>query len=144
MAALVSIAALLLAILGWARAQGAHSRARRLQATMEELVTLMEFLCERDQAEAPGPAAEERRVDAAAKQATGQPVAIKPGPACTWGLAEGPAAGKAGFVSSDVRRRVVQLDGLGTSRSAISRETGLSQGEVRLLLAAARRTGGIA
>lgn len=119
--------ALLLAALAWLRSQVARNQVRCLQSTVEEMIGLMEVLSDRNE------------VFLAADRPPSQAE-----PAALTRNETAEQLGRARVPGFDIHRRVLELDGSGTSRSGICRETGLSHGEVKLLLALAQRAGGMA
>jgi hypothetical protein len=125
------MAALGLASLAFIVARGARRHTRRLQATLEEMVSLMEVLTERPPV-APGGYLPEATGSVTAPGARSEAALLVTAPSST------------GAGVTDVRQRVIELDAAGASRSAICRETGLSHGEVTLLLAMTQRMGGVA
>ncbi|MDP2872535.1 MAG: hypothetical protein Q8P31_08375 [Bacillota bacterium] len=141
MAVTLGFVSLLLAALACFRAHGARRHTRRLQATLEEMIALMELLSERYPGEG---------IDSAGETAEGPagrcsaPVTEEFAPAADGRAGAGGAPPCSPDAGAGVRQRVAQLDANGASRSAICREIGLSQGEVKLMLAMYQRIGGAA
>jgi hypothetical protein len=124
----MSAVSLLLAAMAWSRAQAARDRVRRLQHTIEEMIGLIEALSDRGE-------------ESAVATKDRSPLQAPPaGVAASAFLPSGAGRGS----GAALHQRVLEMNAAGTGTSAVCRETGLSHGEVKLLIALAERTGGVA
>lgn len=132
----VALAALLVAGYALLGARAASSRARRCLATIDELITLFEQLADQSPA-------------AAVPEAEGRADAETPGPPPQNPAAQGPPAPgdverlpspDRVEITSELRTLVPELYGQGVPVAEIARRSGLSRGEVKLLVALSERS----